>query len=64
MSELPEELTEELRMPYLADAERGAAVTGGGYWPTLFRLSDGAMMAVLRGGAPHVGLNSRLGQSA
>lgn len=47
-------------MPYVAGAERIVAVTGGGYWPTLFRMTDGSLAAIVRGGSPHVGLNSRL----
>ena len=60
MPEIPEDLKEELNVLHLKDAERIIAVTGGGYWPTLFNLKDGSIAAILRGGAPHVGLNSRL----
>jgi len=42
-------------------AEEGiVAVTGGGYFPTLVKLADGSLAAVVRGGSPHVGLHSRL----
>jgi sialidase-1 len=60
MPMLDQELQAELTVPYLEKAERIVAVTGGGYWPTLFKLKDGSLAAVVRGGAPHVGLNSRL----
>jgi Neuraminidase (sialidase) len=35
-------------------------VSGGGYFPVLIRLKNGALMAVLRGGAPHIGVKGRL----
>ncbi len=53
-------IAEEEARPHVAGVERSIAVTGGGYWPTLLKLPDGTLGAVLRGGAPHVGLNSRL----
>jgi len=60
MSELPEELRRELEVVYLDKAERVVAVRGGGYWATMVRLKDGSLAAIVRGGAPHVGLNSHL----
>ena len=51
---------EELSVPGLDDAERVVAITGGGYWATMFHLPDGALAAILRTGAPHVGNNSAL----
>ena len=35
-------------------------VSGGGYFPVLIRLKNGELMAVLRGGAPHIGVKGRL----
>jgi len=35
-------------------------VSGGGYFPVLIRLTNGDLMAVLRGGAPHIGVKGRL----
>jgi len=35
-------------------------VKGGGYFPVLIELKNGDLMAVLRGGAPHVGVKGRL----
>jgi hypothetical protein len=57
---VPAELQPELAVPCVEGAERIVAVRGGGYWPTMFRLADGNLAAVVRGGSPHVGLNSRL----
>ncbi len=53
-------IAEEQSVPFVTGAERNVAVTGGGYWPTLLKMPDGELAAVLRGGSPHVGLNSRL----
>jgi hypothetical protein len=36
------------------------AVKGGGYFPVLIKLQDGTLGAVVRGGAPHVGIAGRL----
>ena len=41
-------------------ASRATVVTGGGYFPVLIRLKNGELMAVLRGGAPHIGVKGRL----
>src|SRR5688572_5860986 len=40
--------------------ERSAVVTGQGYFPVACRLQDGRIAAVLRGGAPHIGIKGRL----
>ncbi len=42
------------------DAARATVVSGGGYFPVLIRLKSGELMAVLRGGAPHIGVKGRL----
>lgn len=39
---------------------RVSVVSGGGYFPVLIRLKNGQLMAVLRGGAPHIGVKGRL----
>src|SRR5438876_579648 len=44
----------------LETAERIVAVRGGGYFPVLIRLASGKLAAVVRGGAPHVGVGGRL----
>jgi len=51
---------DELDVPRLTAVERFPAVRGGGYFPVLLRLADGRLGAVVRGGAPHVGLAGRL----
>lgn len=40
--------------------ERVVAVEGQGYFPVMIRLRDGSLGAVLRGGAPHIGIGGRL----
>jgi len=60
MLQLAPTLQEELSVPYLDSAERVVAVSEGGYWATMFTLNGGTLAAILRGGAPHVGNNSRL----
>jgi hypothetical protein len=40
--------------------ERTAVVTGQGYFPVACRLQGGRIAAVLRGGAPHIGIKGRL----
>lgn len=42
------------------DAPHVDVVKGGGYFPVLIELKNGQLMAVLRGGAPHVGVKGRL----
>ena len=44
----------------LEKAERIEVVRGGGYFPTLIRLTDGTLAAVVRGGARHIGVGGRL----
>jgi len=58
--ELPPELAAELSVREIAGAEYVTALSGGGYFPTMLKLLDGSLGAVVRGGAPHVGLLSRL----
>jgi hypothetical protein len=58
---LPEsKLNDDLDRPRLESAERTAAVRGGGYFPVLIKLQDGSLGAVVRGGAPHIGIKGRL----
>lgn len=40
--------------------ERVVAVRGQGYFPVMVKLKDGALGAVIRGGAPHIGVKGRL----
>lgn len=47
-------------VPLLETAERIVAVKNGGYFPVLIKLKDGTIGAVVRGGAPHIGLKGRL----
>lgn len=51
---------DDLARPRLEDAERVIAVTGQGYFPVMIRLQDGSLAAVIRGGAPHIGIKGRL----
>jgi Neuraminidase (sialidase) len=44
----------------LSRAPHATVVSGGGYFPVLIRLNNGTLMAVLRGGAPHIGIKGRL----
>lgn len=60
MNEVPDDLRSELAVPSVTGAERTVAVTGGGYFPTMFKMADGSLGAVVRRGSPHVGLWSRL----
>jgi len=43
-----------------APIERITVVEGGGYFPVAVRLSSGEILAVLRGGGPHIGRAGRL----
>jgi len=54
------EPNDEIDVPQLEGVERFPAVRGQGYFPVLVGLADGAIGAVVRGGAPHVGLAGRL----
>jgi len=58
--DLPEDLAVELSVREIPGAEHVVAMTGGGYFPTMLKLQDGSLGAVVRGGAPHVGVLSRL----
>lgn len=51
---------DETDVPRLESAERIVALSGGGYFPVLIRLHDGTLGAVVRGGAPHIGIKGRL----
>jgi len=53
-------LNDDLDRPRLESAERSVAVRGGGYFPVLTKLQDGSLGAVVRGGAPHIGIKGRL----
>lgn len=44
----------------LGNSSRVTVVSGGGYFPVMIRLKSGELMAVLRGGAPHIGVKGRL----
>ena len=39
---------------------RSLVVSGQGYFPVALRLADGRIAVVLRGGAPHLGIQGRL----
>ena len=58
MMELPQALQAEVAAAYLSAARRSVAMTGGGYWPTLVKMTDGTLAALVRQGSPHVGLHS------
>ncbi len=45
---------------HVETAERIVAVRGGGYFPVLVSLQGGSLGAVVRGGAPHIGIGGRL----
>jgi len=53
-------MDDEFNVPQLTEAERIEAVTGQGYFPVLIKLDDGSLGAVIRGGAPHLGIQGRL----
>lgn len=46
--------------PTPASVKRSLVVSGQGYFPVAIRLRDGRIAVVLRGGAPHVGIQGRL----
>jgi len=46
--------------PLLQGCERTVAASPGGYFPVLVRLDGERLGAVLRGGAPHLGIGGRL----
>jgi len=57
---MPEDPSNEAGVVRLEGAEDAPAVIGGGYFPVLVRLQDGTLGAVVRGGAPHLGVQGRL----
>ena len=58
---MPESVTEsDLKAHRLEKAKRVMAETGGGYFPVLIKLKNGDLLAVVRGGAPHIGVGGRL----
>jgi len=46
--------------PHLTQYEQVIAVKGQGYFPVMLKLKDGSLFAVIRGGAPHIGIKGRL----
>src|SRR6185312_9066762 len=42
------------------NGKRITVVSGGGYFPVLIQLKNSELLAVLRGGAPHIGAKGRL----
>lgn len=46
--------------PLLVGVDRTVALRGGGYFPVLIRAGSGKLIAVVRGGAGHLGLGGRL----
>lgn len=58
---IPESVpVDDLSAPRLTDAERVIAASGQGYFPVMIRLDNGDLGAVIRGGAPHIGVEGRL----
>ena len=58
---MPESIVEsDLNAHRLEKAKRVLAETNGGFFPVLIKLKDGDLLAVVRGGAPHVGVGGRL----
>ncbi len=51
---------DESEVPKAEGVERIVAVRGQGYFPVMIRLKDGSLGAVIRGGAPHIGVKGRL----
>lgn len=51
---------DDRELPRLEQAEHLIALRGGGYFPVLTKLADGRLGAVVRGGAPHIGIKGRL----
>jgi hypothetical protein len=50
----------ESAVRHVEGIERVLAARDQGYFPVLVRLADGALGAVIRGGAPHIGVKGRL----
>jgi hypothetical protein len=57
MKENPRDESKGVRLEGVEDVP---AVIGGGYFPVVVRLKNGTLGAVVRGGAPHVGVQGRL----
>jgi len=51
---------DDLDCKILSAAERVVATKGEGYFPVLIKLREGSIAAVVRGGAPHIGIGGRL----
>ena len=51
---------DESAVPRVRGIETVVAVERQGYFPVLVRLKDGSLGAVMRGGAPHIGIKGRL----
>jgi len=51
---------DETTVPKAEGVERVVAARGEGYFPVLVKLRDGSLGAVIRGGAPHIGVEGRL----
>jgi len=47
-------------VPQLTQYEQVIAVKGQGYFPVMIKLKDSSLFAVIRGGAPHIGIKGRL----
>ena len=56
----PAEEKDEQAVEKVEGIERVVAIEGQGYFPVMIRLRDGSLGAVLRGGAPHIGIKGRL----
>lgn len=52
--------SDEASVPKAEGIERVVAVRGQGYFPVMVKLKDGSLGAVVRGGAPHIGVKGRL----
>jgi hypothetical protein len=53
-------VTDESAVRKAEGIERIIAVRGQGYFPVVIKLKDGSLGAVVRGGAPHIGVKGRL----
>jgi len=52
--------SDEASVPRAQGVERVVAVRGQGYFPVMIKLGEGSVGAVVRGGAPHIGVKGRL----
>lgn len=57
---LPETPGVEADVQRVRGVERVVAVRGEGYFPVMIKLRDGSLGAIIRGGAPHIGVKGRL----